>query len=107
MNNLKERIEKTKDWRTYHLTEGECILKNQIAIMEYLLKLTEVKNLNISDVSTSLPLNQIVKESKAGGYYCNIKDGNNLIATQGETVLETLENIVDAYKTLKAFGNEC
>jgi len=63
MNNLKERIEKTRDWRSYHLTEGDCILKNQIAIMEYLLMLTEVKNLNISDVGGSVQKAQ-----------CNCKD---------------------------------
>lgn len=46
INQLKERIEKTKDWRTYHLTENDCIMKNQIAIMEAFIWLGEVKNIS-------------------------------------------------------------
>lgn len=39
MDTLKERIEKTKNWDKYHLSENICIMKNQFAIMEFLLEL--------------------------------------------------------------------
>lgn len=48
-----------------------------------------------------IELNDLIKKSKNGkGYYCNIKDGKNMIATQGNTVLQVFENLVDAYKVL-------
>ena len=88
---------------------GETFINNPtIDNKEYFKWSIEAAQLALqqANVSSPLPLNMIARPSVAGGYYASISYENKLIATQGETVKELLENIVDAYKTLEASGNE-
>lgn len=65
----------------------------------------KVKNLAQPDVSGSLPISEVIK-GEEGKYYCGLLDGNDLISTQGKTIDEVFENMADAYRTIKAHGND-
>ena len=45
-------------------------------------------------------------KGEEGKYYCGLLDGKDMISTQGKTIDEVFENMADAYRTIKAVGND-
>lgn len=89
------------------LTERELEYRPNFTFMKVELMLQNALDqgqiLPLDGVSVSL--SDFLKESKKGGYIIAIKDDDGLISTQGNTKLEALENMIDAYKTLEEYRN--